>query len=165
MVNTAGDRFGLVKLNEVTAENVNKLGQVRFLGTLLMAKLAPQYMHQTTQSSISTTGGVNSLKPGPGWSAMAGWATAKEGMTRGLAVDLAPIRVNCVLPGAIETELWDSFGPGGIRQQLKELYASKSLLKTVGTPEDMAEAYLYLMRDNFVTGISLLSDGGHVLHG
>lgn len=129
-----------------------------------MAKLAQQYMHQTNLSSISTTGGVMSLKPAPGWSAMTGWGAAKEGMARGLAVDLTPIRVNCVLPGAIETELWDSFGPGGMRQQMIDMFSSQSLLKTVGKPEDTAEAYLYLMRDSFVTGICLLTDGGHVLH-
>lgn len=44
-----------------------------------------------------------------------------------------------------------------------DLYKSKTLLGTVGKPEDMAEAYLYLVRDAFVTGITLLSDGGYVL--
>jgi NAD(P)-dependent dehydrogenase (short-subunit alcohol dehydrogenase family) len=163
VVVTAGDRFGLVKIGDVTPADIQKHSRVRFVGTLLMAKLAPQYMHQTNLSSITSTGGVNSTKPGPGWSVTAGWGSAKEGMTRGLAVDLKPIRVNCVSPGAIETELWDSFGGAGSKQQIVDHYKSKSLLNTVGKPEDMAEAYLYLMRDAFVTGITLLSDGGYVL--
>ena len=115
VVYTAGDHFGLVKIGDVTATDIQKQGQVRFVGTLLMAKLAPQYMHQTNQSSITSISGVNSTKPGPGWSAAAGWGSAKEGMARGLAVDLKPTRVNCVSPGAIDTEFWDSFGGGGKR--------------------------------------------------
>lgn len=163
VVNTAGDSFGLIQLKDITAEDIQKQSRVRFVGTLLMAKQAPQYMHQTRQSSITSTGGVNSTKPAAGWSAMAGWGSAKEGMARGLAVDLKPIRVNCVSPGAIETELWDSFGGGIGKEQLVNLFTSKSLVGAVGQPEDMAEAYLYLMRDAFVTGITLLSDGGYVL--
>lgn len=163
VVNTAGDAFGLVGIADITPADIQKHGQVRFVGTLLMAKLAPEYMHQTKYSSITSTGGVNSSKPGAGWSAMAGWGSAKEGMARGLAVDLKPIRVNCVSPGAIETELWDAFGLGGQKEKIREMYKAKTLVGAVGTPEDMAEAYLYLMRDAFVTGITLISDGGYVL--
>ena len=163
VVNTAGDRFDLVKINDVTASDIQKRGQVRFVGTLIMAKLAPQYMYQTNLSSITFTGGANSTRPGPGWGAIAGRGAAKEGMARALAVDLKPMRVNCVSPGAIETELWDSFGGGGRRQQIRELYGKQSLVGTVGKPEDMAEAYLYLMRDAYVDGITVLSDGGWAL--
>ena len=163
LVNTAGDSFGLVKIGDITAADIQKHGKVRFAGTLLMAKYAPQYMNQTSDSSITTTGGVNSTKPGEGWSSMAGWGSAKEGMARGLAVDLKPIRVNCVSPGAIDTELFDRFGSRGSREQIVEMYKNKTLVKRIGKPEDIAEAYLYLMRDGFVTGTTLLSDGGYVL--
>jgi len=162
IVNTAGDSFGLIKLADITPEDVQKLGRVRYVGSLFMAKLAPHYMHQTSQSSITMTGGVNSTKPSEGWSALAGWGAAKEGMARGLAVDLKPIRVNCVSPGAIETELFDNFG-GEFKERMIEMFKAKTLLGKIGNPEDMAEAYLYLMRDAFVTGIVLLSDGGYVL--
>ena len=43
------------------------------------------------------------------------------------------------------------------------MYKNKTLVKRIGKPEDIAEAYLYLMRDGFVTGTTLLSDGGYVL--
>ena len=124
VINTAGHRFGLVKIGDVTAEDIQKHSKVRFVEALLMAKLAPQYMHQTNQSSITSTGGVNSTKPGPGWSVMVGWGSGKEGMARGLAVDLKSIRVSCISPGAIETELWDSFG--GWRQKNSRLLISIS---------------------------------------
>jgi NAD(P)-dependent dehydrogenase (short-subunit alcohol dehydrogenase family) len=57
-------------------------------------------------------------------------------------------------PGAIETEAWDSFGGGDRKQQIVDLYKSKTLLGTVGKPGDMAEAYLYLMRDAKIWKIS-----------
>lgn len=163
VVNTAGDLSGLIKLADVTAADVLKQGNVRFVGTLLMAKLAPKYMNVSSVSSITSTGGVNSKKPAEGWSAIAGWGSAKEGMARGLAVDLKPIRVNCVSPGAIDTELFDSFGGAGRRAQTIGSFKAKTLLGKVGKPEDIAEAYLYFMKDSFVTGITLLSDGGYVL--
>ena len=163
VVNTAGDSFGLVKLSDVTPADIQKHGQVRFVGRMLTAKVASQYMHQTSQSSLTSTSGVNGTKPGAGWSAMTGWGAACEGMTRGLAVDLKPIRVNCVSPGAIDTELFDAIGGGGRRQQILDFYKSKSLVGDVGKPEDTAEAYLYLMRDKFVTGTTILTDGGYVL--
>jgi NAD(P)-dependent dehydrogenase (short-subunit alcohol dehydrogenase family) len=163
VVNTAGDPFGQVKLADITSAQILKLGNVRYVGMLLMAKLAPDHMNVSSASTITSTGGVIGTKPSEGWSAVAGWSSAKEGMVRGLAVDLKPIRVNCVCPGAIDTELFDTIGGGGMRDQLTELFKEKTLLKKVGKPEDMAEAYLYLMRDTFVTGTTLLSDGGYVL--
>jgi NAD(P)-dependent dehydrogenase (short-subunit alcohol dehydrogenase family) len=162
VVNTAGDSFGLIALKDATAEKIQKMGTVRFMGMLLMAKLCPQYMHQTSESSITSTGGVASAKPSAGWSAMAGWGAGKEGMTRGLAVDLKPIRVNCVAPGAILTELWDSFSGGNV-QAIVDMYKSKTLLDKIGMPEDTAEAYLYMMRDTFITGTTLYTEGGYLL--
>lgn len=162
IVHTAGDIFGLTKIEEATAEKVERHGRVRVVGAIMLAKLAPQYMHSSPASSLSLTGGVNSTKPGPGWSVMAGWGAAQEGLARGLAVDLKPIRVNCVAPGAILTELFYSFGKDRV-DQIVEHYKTKTLTGAIGNPEDMAEAYLYLMRDKFVTGTTLSSNGGYLL--
>lgn len=163
IVNTAGDHSKRITLSDITAADVHKYSQVRFIGMLLMAKLAPHYMHQTNQSSITSTSGVSGMKPAPNRSSVAGWGFAKEGMARGLAVDLKPIRVNIVSPGAIETEVFDSFGGEAEKQQVIGFFKSRTLLDTIGKPEDTAEAYLYFMRDTFVTGTTLLTDGGYVL--
>ena len=165
IVNTAGDSSGPMNITETTPEEIQKYGKVRYVSALMMAKVAPQYMHQTSQSSITITGGVSSTKPAPGWTTIAGWGAAKEGMARGLAVDLKPIRVNLVSPGAIDTEIFDNYSGGNParRKQLIELYGSKSLLGKCGSPEDIAEAYLYMMRDTFVTGHVLLTNGGYLL--
>lgn len=165
VVSTAGDSFSLKKISEITPEDIQKHGKVRYVSALMMAKVAPQYMHQVSHSSITITGGVNSTKPAPGWSTVAGWGAAKEGMARGMAVDLKPIRVNLVSPGAIDTEMFDNFSGGDPerRKQIIDLYGSKNLLGKCGSPEDTAEAYLYMMRDTFVTGHVLVTDGGYLL--
>jgi NAD(P)-dependent dehydrogenase (short-subunit alcohol dehydrogenase family) len=90
---------------------------------------------------------------------------AVEGMARGLAVDLLPIRVNCVAPGAILTKPLDSI-PAEKRQSVLEQIEQMSkdtLMGRVGTLADAAEAYIYLMKDGFCTGSLVHSDGGRLL--
>jgi NAD(P)-dependent dehydrogenase (short-subunit alcohol dehydrogenase family) len=60
------------------------------------------------KESITTTSGTSALKPIPGMAVSAGQGGAAISSTRGLALDLAPLRVNCVVPGLVDTELWDA---------------------------------------------------------
>ena len=155
--------------NSATAEGEHKLDHiVNTAGdalSLMIAKLAPRYIHRSSASSITVTGGISSTKPLPGWSVQVGWGAGKEGMVRGLAVDLAPLRVNLVSPGAIDTEFFDRMagGDAGSKEKLVALYGSKNLLGKCGSPEDTAEAYLYVMRDTFVTGQVVRTEGGYLL--
>jgi len=87
---------------------------------------------------------------------------AMEGFVRAMAVELAPIRVNCVVPGVIRTNLWDSM-PEANRQGLFTAMANSLPVQRVGEVEDVALAFLYLMKQSFGTGQSLLVDGGTVL--
>ena len=103
-----------------------------------------------------------SLKPAKGWTLIAAWASGVEGITRGLAVDLAPIRVNMVSPGAVHTELFDDI-PIERLESVLQGYRDGTLVDKVGTPENLAEGYLYAMKDQFVTGKILESDGGRLL--
>ena len=77
---------------------------------------------------------------------------AVEGMTRALALDLAPIRVNAVAPGLIDTPLWDSFGA-----QREAILAQGAGLPVgrIGRPEEVAAAVIFLMSNGFVTGTVL----------
>lgn len=59
------------------------------------------------KESIVTTSGAASLKPAPGLTVTAGFGGATTSSSRGLALELAPVRVNCVVPGLVATELWD----------------------------------------------------------
>jgi 3-oxoacyl-[acyl-carrier protein] reductase len=75
-------------------------------------------------------------------------------LTRGLARELAPVRVNAVSPGAVDT--W------GMTEDEESYWTEKTLLKRVGRPEDIAEAILFLASEkaSYITGATLQVDGG-----
>jgi NAD(P)-dependent dehydrogenase (short-subunit alcohol dehydrogenase family) len=94
-----------------------------------------------------------------GASALAAVNGALEAMVRPLAVELAPVRVNAVSPGVIDTPWWDGL-PEDQRAELFASVAAVTPVKRVGRPEDVAEAVLYLTGSGFVTGTVLEVAGG-----
>ena len=162
IVFTAGDKIRIEPLQELSTEKILAMGTVRFLGPLLLGKLAPAYMNSGPTSSITLTGGSMSWRPAKSWTVPAAWGSGVEGITRGLAVDLAPIRINMVSPGAVLTELFQSIPPEELPAVL-DRYKNQSLLDKVGTPEDVAESYIYCMRSPFMTGTIVNNDGGRML--
>ena len=162
IVFTSGDALKITPVSEATVSTILKVGNIRFLGPLILAKLAPKYLSAGPKSSITLTGGSMSQKPTKNWTLIAAWGSGVEGMTRGLAVDLAPIRVNMVSPGAVHTELFDDI-PKERLEGVLQGFRDGTLLDRVGTPENLAEAYLYPMKDHFVTGKIFESDGGRLL--
>ena len=102
-------------------------------------------------------------RPRKGWSLMASVLGATDALVRGLAVDLAPIRVNVVCPGTVDTEvsivdafsetsvlnlvlqLWKNVDPAK-RQGFFEAAAKRLLVGHIGDPDDVAETYLFLMK-------------------
>jgi NAD(P)-dependent dehydrogenase (short-subunit alcohol dehydrogenase family) len=107
--------------------------------------------------SITLMSGLYSTRPAPGVGMAVAALGAVEGLTRALALDLAPIRVNAVAPGVIDTPLWDSFGA-----QREAILARGATLPVgrIGRPEEVAAAVIFLMRNGFVTGAVLPIDGG-----
>lgn len=96
-----------------------------------------------------------SHKPVHGVAHFIGWAGAIEALSRGLAIDMAPVRVNVVSPGAIYTELLAGMGEAMVGK-----FGEGTLRKTVGTVDEAAEAYLFSMRSAFMTGEVIKIDGG-----
>jgi NAD(P)-dependent dehydrogenase (short-subunit alcohol dehydrogenase family) len=74
-----------------------------YQAVLLCAKYAQGHVTE----SITTTSGSSAVKALPGWAVASGLAAAVVASTRGLALDLAPLRVNCVAPGLVATSMWD----------------------------------------------------------
>jgi NAD(P)-dependent dehydrogenase (short-subunit alcohol dehydrogenase family) len=149
-------------LAEITVHSLERTSRIRYTAPLIFAKHLPKFMDQVSENSVTLTSGAHGHKPDPGWSAMIGYLGAVETMMKGLAVDLKPLRVNVVSPGAVITEV--------VREMLDEHYdmaiemaKEKSLVGSAGTPESVAQAYLYLMKDQFVTGTVLETNGGLLL--
>lgn len=162
---TAGDALKLPKIQDVTVEEALAGFTVRFLASSFIGKLVStgRYLHVSSASSLTLTSGTNTAKPFPGWSFGASWGAAVEGLMRGLAVDLKPIRVNCVAPGAIYTPILEKFMANVGDERANEIKTKSSLVGTWGTVEDCAEAYGWFMRDCFVTGTRADTNGGRML--
>ncbi|KJH70188.1 SDR family oxidoreductase [Aliterella atlantica] len=95
--------------------------------------------------------------------AVAGAANAGiEAVARNLAVELAPIRVNTVCAGVIDTDMLDRVF-GDRRGEVVKAIADKLPVKRIGKPEEIADAVLFLMGNGFMTGATLLVDGGDAL--
>jgi NAD(P)-dependent dehydrogenase (short-subunit alcohol dehydrogenase family) len=141
---------------------MKQAGMVRFFAPMILGKLLPSYLRPGPGSSYTLTTGSVSEKPIPDWTVVGSFATGLHGLTRQLALDLKPLRVNLVSPGAVATELWSGM-PEVKRAELMEGFATKMATEKVGEPEDVAESYLYCMRDGNLSGSVISTNGGHLI--
>jgi NAD(P)-dependent dehydrogenase (short-subunit alcohol dehydrogenase family) len=105
--------------------------------------------------------GTAAMRPIRGASVASASCGAVEAFARSLAIDLAPIRVNTIQPGLIDTPFLDTLGDR--RNAVVADYSARLPVGRVGRAEDAADAVLFLMKNGFVTGITLTVDGGGVL--
>jgi NAD(P)-dependent dehydrogenase (short-subunit alcohol dehydrogenase family) len=105
---------------------------------------------------------VASSRPLPAWTIPSSILGAIESLTRTLAVELAPLRVNAVAPGFLRTAMWDNMSEAD-REGLYDYIAGTMPVGRVGEASDVAQTYRYLMRQGFSTGQVVIVDGGHVL--
>jgi NAD(P)-dependent dehydrogenase (short-subunit alcohol dehydrogenase family) len=104
LVYTAGDSVIPQPLAQVPLDEARRLFDVRFWGAVTAVKhVAPRIR---AGGSVVLTSGTVAVRPSSGAALVAGGAAAIEGLTRGLALELAPVRVNAVRPGAIRTPMW-----------------------------------------------------------
>jgi NAD(P)-dependent dehydrogenase (short-subunit alcohol dehydrogenase family) len=160
LVFSAGENLTLNNISETNIDQARDFFTLRFWAPFAAIKYGASSINDG--GSISLTSGTASARPGAGWSVASAICGAMEGFVRAMAVELAPVRVNCVAPGVIKTPLWDSM-PESDREGLYQ-YVSKSVLaKRVGEAEDVAEGFIYLMKQKHGTGQCLVIDGGTLL--
>jgi len=162
LVFTAGDAFAPRPLGDLGPAEARAVLDVRFWGAVGAIRHAAPRLR--AGGSIALTTGTIGQRPVPGAALAAAGAGAAEGMARGLAVELAPVRVNVVRAGAFRTPLWDGV-PEAQRDAVFVGLAQRTLVGRVGEPEEIAAAHLYLMENDYVTGTILTVDGGLVLAG
>jgi NAD(P)-dependent dehydrogenase (short-subunit alcohol dehydrogenase family) len=160
LVYTAGDELLLSPVAQVELAAARRAFDVRVFGALGAVKYAAAAIR--SGGSIVLTHGIAGARPQAGWAVGAAVCGAMEAMTRALAVELAPVRVNAVSPGFVRTPLWNPI-PEVEREALFREAGDKLLTKRVGEAAEIAEAYCYLMENAFTTGQTVVVDGGGVL--
>ena len=115
-----------------------------------------------TAGSLTFVTGVLAMAPEAGASGIAAVNGALNAMVGPIALELAPIRVNAVAPGFLDTPYYDGM-PAGKRQALVEMRTNQVPLKRAGTAEDVADAVLMLAANQFATGVVFPLDGGLLL--
>ncbi|HUE43766.1 MAG TPA: SDR family oxidoreductase [Candidatus Sulfotelmatobacter sp.] len=160
LVFTAGDTL---HLNELVATDLAKARhafELRFWAALAAVKYGSPHIRK--DGSVVLTTGVAGQRPHKGWTVAASVCGTIEALTRALAVELAPIRVNAVCPGVVRTNLWQSMDADA-REQLYESVGKSLLVGRVGEASEIARAYLFLMQEGYSTGQTVVLDGGALL--
>lgn len=148
------------KLADLERENIQRSFDTKVIGPAMLAKyFAPQVKYG---GSFVLFSGVHAFKAKVGYLGVAITNGAVDYLTRSLALELAPIRVNSIAPGVIDTGAWDSFGEAGKQQYFNHISATNPA-RRIGTPEDIANAVLFAMTNTFLTGVTLKVDGGEPL--
>jgi NAD(P)-dependent dehydrogenase (short-subunit alcohol dehydrogenase family) len=160
LVFTAGDSLHLHDLASTDLQQARRAFELRYWAALAAVKYGSPHIREG--GSIVLTTGIAGQRPRKGWVVAASVCGTIEALTRALAVELAPIRVNAVSPGVVRTNLWQNMSSAD-REQLYESVGKSLPVGRVGEAHDIAQAYLFLMQEGFGTGQTLVVDGGTVL--
>ncbi|WP_441250955.1 SDR family oxidoreductase [Kitasatospora sp. McL0602] len=143
-------------LAELRLADVQRAFAAKVLGPLLLAKhLAGQ---AAEGGSFTFFSGVAAWRPAPARTVMATTNGALAFLVQALAVEIAPVRVNAVSPGIVDTGSWD--GLGSDKAAFLRGVAERNPARRVGTPADLIQAVLYAIGNPYVTGTVLHVDGG-----
>ncbi len=148
------------KLAQLERKSLRLSFDTKVIGPLMLAKYFAPQMNQG--GSFVLFSGFPAFKINIGYLGVAITDGAVDFLTRSLAVELAPIRVNTISPGVIDTGAWDSLGEVGKRDHFEHVSRSNPA-RRIGTAEDVANAVLFAMINTFLTGVTLKVDGGQPL--
>ncbi|OOL14095.1 short chain dehydrogenase [Ochrobactrum sp. P6BS-III] len=161
IVSTAADVGGVyVPLPEMNISTARRVIDSKVVAPLLLAKHGTP--HLKAAGSITFTSGIAAYRPAPKGSVVAAINGAIESLVYALAVELAPIRVNAVSPGWVDTPIWDSVAGEGKIAVLNTM-AKRLPVGRIGQPGDIAQAIESVMRNGFISGTVVHVDGGQRL--
>jgi NAD(P)-dependent dehydrogenase (short-subunit alcohol dehydrogenase family) len=147
-------------LADLKRDDLRMSFDTKVIGPTLLAKyLAPQ---MKPGGSFVLFSGVHAFKAKVGYLGVGITNGAVDFLTRSLALELGPIRVNAISPGVIDTGAWDSMGEDGKREYFADISAVNPA-RRIGTVEDIAGAVLFAMTNTFLTGMTIKVDGGEPL--
>jgi len=161
IVTTAADVGGAYQpISEYDVDSARGAVDSKLLGPLLLAKHGAAMLEPG--GSIVFTAGIAAYRPGPRASLLAALNGALASLASALAVELAPIRVNVVSPGWVDTPIWAQVAGDATAETLAAM-AARLPVGRIGRTQDIADAIIALLRNGFITGTVLHADGGHRL--
>jgi NAD(P)-dependent dehydrogenase (short-subunit alcohol dehydrogenase family) len=148
------------RLADLDRDAIRLSFDTKVIGPLMLAKhLAPR---MAKDGSFVLFSGVAAAKIAVGTMGVAITNAAADTLARSLALELAPIRVNAISPGVIDTGAWDAFGQQGKADYFADISA-RNPAGRIGTPDDIAQAVMFALTNTFLTGQTLHVDGGEPL--
>lgn len=156
---TPGTTYRTASFREADTETAESPFRSKFWGQYWAVHTALPYFAQN--AAIVLMSGAASVRPigNPAYSAC---NAAIEGLARALAVELRPIRVNCLSPGTIDSNLWRN-RDASIREPVFDGWRALTLTGEVGTVDDAVGAALFLLDNGNMNGSTLYSDGGYTM--
>jgi NAD(P)-dependent dehydrogenase (short-subunit alcohol dehydrogenase family) len=145
-------------LAELDLSVLDEAFSTKFLGTTHAIQAALPYLSK--QGSITLVSAGSAQAPLPGTAGLAAVNGAVEVLVPTLALELAPIRVNCVSPGVVDTDWWDRVVPANQRAEVLAGFNERTPVGRVGRPEEIADVIALLVRNGFMTGTVIPVDGG-----
>ncbi len=142
----------------VSMDDVRSTMEGKFWGAWRCARFA----EIKAGGSLTLVSGFLSIRPRPNAAIVGAANGALESLTRSLALDLAPVRVNCVSPGVIDTPIRAAM-PEAARRDMLEKTAASLPVRRVGLGEDIAKQILVFMDNGFATGSIVYLDGGGLM--
>jgi NAD(P)-dependent dehydrogenase (short-subunit alcohol dehydrogenase family) len=128
----------------------------KVIGPMLVAKHFAPVLRPN--GSIVLFSGVVGWRPGPGSLVKGVTNGAVEYLARHLAADLAPVRVNAISPGVVDSGAWDRLGDG--RAGLLSRSAAGTLVGRHGESDDVVDTVMWLLRAGFISGETIHLEGG-----
>lgn len=153
---TTGSAPHDVRATELDREKLLAAFTAKVIGPMLVAKHFAPVLRPT--GSMVLFSGVVGWRPGPGSLVKGVTNGAVEYAARHLAADLAPVRVNAVSPGLIDSGAWDRLGDG--KSALLSKSAAGTLAGRHGESDDIVDAVMWLLGAGFVSGETIHVEGG-----
>lgn len=152
LVSTVHHNMPVVGFKDSEIKAARLAFETKFWAQYLVARFGA--VHVRRGGSIVLTSGIAAQRSYPGFAAVAAMNAAVEAMVRVLAVELAPIRINAVSPGFVGDPEDDE------RTEMVAKLVPRLPARRMGTAEEMAEAYRYLLRCGYANGSVVVADGG-----
>jgi NAD(P)-dependent dehydrogenase (short-subunit alcohol dehydrogenase family) len=158
LVSTAGTPPPGSPVGQTDIEEVRTFVENKLIGAILLAKYASRTLR--SGGSMTFTSGINKDRPPvPGGAVVSAIAGSFSYFARALALELAPVRVNVVSPGWVDTPMFEQLA-GEAKSGLFETMAARLPAGKIATPADIAPAFIYAMESEFTTGQTIDIDGG-----